>query len=300
MRFLLHPPGLRLTASSLRQVSEKVEVMGSSKTAIDNRKPQQYDVSSTPADHDTGNHVRTWGQQCAPYCGCVVRFESKIDGARNIVESSYQAKTVVATSNGHGRLEPMYTSRNGRPMFKECSCKTIHHLAKEVTRFLPGKSVDKIRNMTDFSTPRSSPAFRHSVLAANGLPRTDTHCFDLLEEAFTAMIKGHMVKPRTKSETFDKSLIRALFEELPANNRSEHDGLGTRQNSGTYGSDRSKLSLSSPRSMSALRMLDINAEAWEYEQHLNQINSPEPARQPSPTHDWVSYVDELHRLEESA
>ena len=155
--------------------------------------------------------------------------------------------------------------------------------------------------MTDFSTPRSSTAFRHAVLAENGLPRTDTHCFDLLEEAFTSMIKGHMVKPRTVSETYNKTLMRALSREVPGDDPLEHDLARTRHyNDGKYGSDKAKLSLSSPRSISALRMLDINAEAWEYEQHLNQTSASDHIHQTPLTNDWLSFVDEQYRQDESA
>ena len=300
MRFLLHPPSRRLTASSLQRTSKKKGATNTSKPLIVNVMRKQNDVSATSTYNDMGNHIKTWGQQCAPHCGCVLRFESKIDESNNIVEASYQAKAVVARLNDNGRLEPAYTSRNSKPMLKECSCETIHHLAREVTQFLPGQSVERVRSMGDFSTPRSSPAFRHSVLAENGLPRTDTLCFDLLEEAFTAMIKGHMVKPRRVSETYNKSLTRALAREIPGDDPFDQGAAMTRHINAKYGSDKAKFSLSSPRSISALRMLDINAEAWEYEQYINQTNASGHTHKAPLSNDWLSFVDEQYRQDESA
>ena len=240
-------------------------------------------------------HVKMWGQQCSPNCGCVVRFESKIDpSTQMITEVSYVAKSVIAAPKG-GRLQPVLTTRRNRPMFKECGCKTIHRLAKEITEFLPNQRLDRVRNMTEFTSSRSSPAFRHAVLTENRLPKTDIQCFDLLEEAFTAMIKGHMPKPRRKSEHFYKSLSRVFAKHHAGENVEDFAERGHHE----YGSDRTRLSLSSPRAMSTLSMFDINAEAWEYEQQSNRHYFSRPKKS-SPSFDWVTYVDEQYQKEESA
>jgi hypothetical protein len=273
MRFLLHPRVRTILKDGKR--SEKVVKIG----------------SFTPVSPNDSTHVKAWGQQCSHQCGCVVRFEAKIDPSTQlIVESTYIAKSIIATLN-KGGLEPLYTTRSQRPMFKECSCKTIHQLAKQVTEFLPKQRLDRVQNMTEFTMTRSSIAFRHAVLAENKLPRTDTHCFDLLEEAFTAMIKGHMVKSRRNRESFRKSLSRSISQQ-----KQYDDATGeTFGSEHGDGSDGRRLSLSSPRTMSALRMFDINIETWELDQ---QQDAP-----PSTLRffdSWVSYVDELYLREQSA
>jgi hypothetical protein len=180
-------------------------------------------------------------------------------------------------------------------MLKECKCKTLHTLAKDITSFLPNKKIDRVRNMTEFSFTRSSPAFRHAVLAGNQLPRTDTHCFDVLEEAFTAMIKGAMPKQRKNKDSFQKMLVA----ELVMNPSSGGSQFGT-DNSPRQeiGIDRTRLSLSSPRTMSTLRMFDINADYWDPEHQ--QYDDDDHSQLSMKTFDWISYVDELYQNEKSA
>jgi NifU-like protein involved in Fe-S cluster formation len=290
MRFLLHPIG-RSARSLNRDGKGKA---GSVK--VKNNIANGVSASATKImSADVNPHVKTWGQQCSPNCGCVVRFESKIDpSTQTITEASYVAKSVIAAPKG-GRLEPLLTTRSNRPMFKECGCTTIHRLAQEITDFLPNQKFHRVRNMTEFTSARSSPAFRHAVLTENRLPKTDIQCFDLLEEAFTAMIKGHMPKPRRNSEHFYKSLSKAFAKHHAGEDAEDFAERGRHE----YGSDRTRLSLSSPRAMSTLSMFDINAEAWEYEQQSNRQYANRPKKS-SPSFDWVTYVDEQYQKEESA
>lgn len=272
MRFLLNP---------VRRSGIAARKDGKIRQSDVARMPQAVSSSSDTA------YVKSWGQQCSPNCGCVVRFETKVDpSSQTIVESTYHAKTVIAVSR-NGTLEPALTTRTHKPMLKECKCKTVHALAKEITTFLPTQKLERIRNMTEFSSSRSSPAFRHAVLADNKLPRTDTHCFDVLEEAFTAMVKGAMPKQRKNDASFQKMLVAELV--------SNPSGDGSRLERSNFSR---RLSLSSPRTMSALTMFDINAEYWEQEQQQYEHDTQS---QPSiQRYDWVSYVDELYQHQQSA
>ena len=151
---------------------------------------------------------KSWGQQCSPNCGCIVRYETVIDEATDrIVDAVYHAKTVLSTSSGKddGGLVPQLTQRSGtstssttrgRPILTECRCPTLHHLSNRITTYLKDRPFQQIYNTAEFSSVRSSPSFRRAVLAVNGLGRGSTGCYDLVEEAFVACIKGFMPKPR--------------------------------------------------------------------------------------------------------
>jgi NifU-like protein involved in Fe-S cluster formation len=281
MRFLLHPNLPRSARGIARKNGDKR-----------NRYEQAVlAVSNNVSTNDSAPHLRSWGQQCSPTCGCVVRFEAKVDPSTQIIiDSHYLAKSVVATpSKDSNQLEPVLTTRTQKPMFRDCNCNTVHTLAKEITSFLPNRKLDKVRNMTEFTFTRSSTAFRHAVLVENNLPRNDTHCFDIVEEAFTAMIKGNMLKHRRNKKDFQHTFVAEMRQIHQSEKGSEEIGM-----------DQRRLSLSSPRSMSTLKMFDINNEYWEneYEQYLYDADdSSEVARNKL---DWVSYVDEKYENEESA
>jgi hypothetical protein len=238
--------------------------------------------------------VKSWGQQCSPNCGCVVRFEATIDPTtQTIRDSSYHAKAVI-TIYQNGRLEPVYTTRTQKPMFGECKCETLHSLAKKTTSFLPNKRIDQLRNMMEFTFTRSSPALQHAVLVDNGLPRTDTHCFDVLEEALTAMIKGKMPKPRQRKDTFQKILLNEIV--LSASGEASDSG-SSHESRKDLGIDRTRLSLSSHGSMSTLKMFDINAEYWENEHESKHDHQEDTLSKPFKEFDWVTYVDEQYQKE---
>jgi hypothetical protein len=168
--------------------------------------------------------------------------------------------------------------------------------------------MDQIRSMNDFTFTRASPAFRHAVLAEHQLPRNDTHCFDVVEEAFTGMINNTVPSRRRLNADYQK-LLNAECLERPyvvhysrLNNKyaEEHTKFGGRStgigdNTG-FGTDKNRLSLSSPKTMSTLRMFDINAEYWDEEELAKE--SAKNLR--NKRFDWVSYVDEMYENEESA
>jgi hypothetical protein len=185
---------------------------------------------------------KAWGQQCSPNCGCVLRFEVQLSpmsvftASPTVVAASYQAKRVMttpATSNS-GQLKPLMTthkSLSSKPILTTCSCSTLHALAEQVVEYLPGKSLQTLKNETNLGTVgvRSSIPFRHTVLKDNVLPVlrerekkwnispkpkldesgdslskfTDTeehiHCYDLVEDSVLALLHERQIGARKES-----------------------------------------------------------------------------------------------------
>lgn len=261
------------------------------------------------------NLTKSWGQQCSPSCGCVLRFETETDESERIVHSSYVAKTVVTTidkDNG-GRLRPVKSTRKSKPMFQECECQSLHALANLVTRYLPNKRWDHVRNMNNFAFVRSSSAFRHAVLSEHDLPRTDSHCFDVVEEAFAGLVNGYAPPKRRINAPFER-IVAAECLQRPLLIKTEQDYLEdalqisnprdptienqSESNNGKLGVDRNRIFMSTSKTSSTLGMFDINGENWLDE---DENDGGESAMNPRNNQfDWVSYVDELHMVDDSA
>jgi hypothetical protein len=249
----------------------------------------------TSTNNDTTSYNKSWGQQCSPNCGCVVRFETTVDpSTQSIVDAKYHAKSIVSIYKD-GRLEPIRTTRTNKPMLKECECKTLHTLAKEITSFVSNKSLNTVQNLSEFSFTRSSPAFRHAVLVENELPRTDTHCFDVVEEAYTALMKGFLPRPRRNTSSFDQMLAADFMWNASTDDEDEILAPTPRRDETM---DQMQLSLSSPRSVSTLSMFDINAEYWDHEEY--QRAEEEERLEIARSLDWLSFIDEQNRNQESA
>lgn len=194
---------------------------------------------------------RAWGQQCGSNCGCVLRIEAELsEGASStsytIVRSSYHAKRVMTTAherwNDGINLRPLITQHSSRsqPILTACTCPTLHHLAQRAVDYLRGKTLAQIRNEMDMGVvgPRSSVAFRHTVLQENVLPaiaatskkkllhnrvgeavkctsahemnsttRYD-HCYDLVEDTLLSMVHERMPSRRKddKAESYSPTL----------------------------------------------------------------------------------------------
>eukprot|EP00566_Odontella_aurita_P021229 CAMPEP_0113567644 /NCGR_PEP_ID=MMETSP0015_2-20120614/23393_1 /TAXON_ID=2838 /ORGANISM="Odontella" /LENGTH=221 /DNA_ID=CAMNT_0000470067 /DNA_START=302 /DNA_END=963 /DNA_ORIENTATION=+ /assembly_acc=CAM_ASM_000160 len=147
----------------------------------------------------------SWGQRCSPVCGCVVRFESTSDATTGRIRTAeYTARSVVASSSeapgGDGalRLRPQTAERKGRPLLTECECRTLHAVASALTSHLPGRTMDAVRNSSEFDGFRSSESFRRAALSSMGLTPTPSsgRCYDLVEEAFVAAVRGYVPGPR--------------------------------------------------------------------------------------------------------
>merc|ERR1719253_1130862 len=134
-----------------------------------------------------------------------------------------------------GTLQPILTnhSKSPRPMLQKCACNTLHKLASSISKNISHCSLEEVRNMTEFKGIRSSEAFRHAALHNNNLSTTDTHCFDVVEEAFTAMIRGNMLSVRRKeniefiSEYFKKSKILEYNQQKSEWDDYQDDSLST-------------------------------------------------------------------------
>lgn len=140
----------------------------------------------TASETTTGGTGKAWGQQCGPNCGCVLRIEAEFSEGNSstspiIIESSYHAKRVMTASHSRcssngvaAQLKPLITHHNSRPqpILTPCTCPTLHHIAQRAVNHLKGKTVAQIRNQMDMGIvgPRSSVAFRHTVLRESVLP----------------------------------------------------------------------------------------------------------------------------------
>lgn len=339
MRFLLYPPKAPIS----RLVKTKKSL-----------RPQSL-ASDVPNDslnkNDDGNDVaRTYGQQCSPQCGCAVRFEATYDpnGSNRILSMTYDAKTVITTNfysekDGTTKLKPVYTTSN-KPMMKECNCKTVHTLAQTVTESLPKMTLSQAQNSLEFLGVRSSPAFRYTALKNHNLLKTnhksdqkksveetiidvkEGHCFDLIEDALVACLKGYMPKSRRiissteyKRRTSDVPIkSQAQFMEEMVDADGDSNGLdplrfvnaAKRRSQGLFyssNSSSSSMSMSSSRSslspsssMPPFHLMgstddsttDTLSELKMEIKSLQQQEKNEDDTDLVQMDDWVSYVDE--------
>lgn len=228
----------------------------------------------TASETTTGGTGKAWGQQCGPNCGCVLRIEAELsEGSSNtspiIVESSYHAKRVMITSHsrcssngGAAQLKPLTTHHNSRsqPILTSCTCPTLHHIAQRAVDHLHGKTVAQIRNELDMGIvgPRSSVAFRHTVLRESVLPAIDMtrrkkildnlgendakitgedemdstskydKCYDLVEDTLHAMIHERMPIQRSNDMAESYSPTMGEYFRMYSASRSlqlfEHGG----------------------------------------------------------------------------
>ncbi len=78
-------------------------------------------------------------------------------------------------------MRPLTTQHASRlrPILTSCTCPTLHHLAQRVVDHLRGKTLAQIRNEMGMGVvgPRSTVAFRHTVLRENMLPAFGNQLF---------------------------------------------------------------------------------------------------------------------------
>lgn len=297
MRFLLNPTTQRTAGQSIQKGRVARKIKETVQTA-------PVAVTSTSAITPSGdaNYVQSWGQQCSPNCGCVIRFEARLDPSTNrYTSASYHAKSVVVTpstsEDKNGNLEPVMTFRNNKPMFKPCSCPSLHKLATEVTQHLPNKEKLALGSSMEFTGVRASPAFRHTVLEKQGLETSDTHCFDLVEEALTAMVKGHM--PKSRPQITPKQIYAKAVS-----------GPNDRQRKDYQFQFDMRSFWEPPRAMSALQLMDVTAKYSPFgfserdhhddDTRYNDIRAESKDETASKSYDWVSYVDEKYAEQQSA
>jgi hypothetical protein len=227
---------------------------------------------------------RSWGQQCSPQCGCVLRFECSTDGAGTITAATYHAKQLVT----NGRLQPI----SEKPLFVQSPCTTLHTLAQQVVDHacMQNRHMSNLQQATEFTSVRSSLAVQHAVLATHQLTPTSTGCFDLVEDAFVAMTKGFLPKPRRSTMTFAQAVAHA-YRPMTKHDEVEEEvttryGRALRR----FGRDTS-LPITTPRSMSALTMFDLN---------FSEMEQDEGKDVPAKKMDWETYVDALRHEDQMA
>jgi hypothetical protein len=101
--------------------------------------------------------MKTWGQQCSPNCGCVVRFEVFIDSTENnqIKEVKYVAKriltrTLVNKDNSTFHLQPIRTYGRDQVLVKDCDCKTLLSLSKTIVNNINKFTLDQAQNQLEY------------------------------------------------------------------------------------------------------------------------------------------------------
>lgn len=259
---------------------------------------------------------QAWGQQCSPQCGCVLRFEctttstKKNESSAIITSAQYHAKRVVTTKHINGHLEPL----TAWPLMVPCTCQTLHTLAQQVVQYMVHQKMTTVQQSTEYTGVRSSLAMQHAVLTAQNLPAKDTTCFDLVEEALIAMTKGYLPNQRSTTMSFPQALaqrytvpvevVSSTKTGTPSTINMEsvtRYGRSLRRSSSSqsFGQDES-ISVTSPRSMSALTMFDLALmEEFHLQDKEDSIMNPAATVPPSTASmDWESYVDTLYHRDE--
>ena len=144
--------------------------------------------------------------------------------------------------------------------------------------------MDKMRSDLEFQSLRSSRAFQRSVLRSQGLPIQDSHCFDVVEEAWTAMVKGHIPNARAseppvvsdgEEEDYDYPTTEDPIFAFNADNEDQHYDYQVQSDwKGTISS--------------TLQMFDLSQQKIEEEEErLAEANRQKLL-------DWQTYVDQLY------
>lgn len=262
MRFLLHATKKVKSRSSVKSSRTAAAALGENSTSE--------------------NTAKSWGQQCSPNCGCVLRFESTLDCNNVITSASYQAKTILTYVENGQRQAHFTTTNQNKPLVKECSCKTLHSLAQTVITHLPGKRVDQVVNSLSGST---SAAVVHASLKTQQLPTTHSSCFHLMQQALVAMLCGYL--PKQSVQSYHQYLRQNCATTAAEDEDDMADGYGVDENSG----------ISVRAAMDILDMTYDTAttvEEEEEEQDEQELKS-KPKRLT-----WEDYVDELYHQYDDA
>jgi hypothetical protein len=169
---------------------------------------------------------KRWGQQCGVSCGCVLRLEIELDAKERVVAALATTKRILVqtnSSNSNGKepphhLRPLLTKHRHRPQCTSPSpCRALQALTSAVVHYMPGRYLWQLQNYHEYSSHmRSSGAFCRTVLDQMALPSSPsplspsslqpsnsppttmsyTPCFDLVEDALTALLKGYIAAAR--------------------------------------------------------------------------------------------------------
>mmetsp|Transcript_23727 Transcript_23727/g.35397 ORF Transcript_23727/g.35397 Transcript_23727/m.35397 type:complete len:361 (-) Transcript_23727:79-1161(-) len=352
MRFLLHAATKSSRSNQVKHAKDifkTVAATSASPSVLGVSQPQHTkagdeDQLQQQRHHQQKQHQdRVWGQQCSPDCGCVIRFESELAPSMSthddiVTKSSYEVKKVVSTRHGPSHhLQPHLTTKK-RPLLTKCVCPTLHNLATRIVEHTQGKTLSSLRNEAQFESTRCSIPFRHTVLRESNLNISHTHCFDLVEEAYIAMLWGYMPRERRETEEIRMRALPTsvsnedednseLISSLSMTNVNRWNGAQPGWSGyGSHGHGIGAVASSSPHGAAAeqidLSMLNFvdgfdDERGWfrEMDEFVGKTswkakilvhdedNSIENNEHLSPRKhvdnmDWVSYIDELHWSEE--
>jgi len=298
--------------------------------ATEHAKPSPLVVTTTTktlgVDALTVSKRKTRGLQCSPTCGCVVRFEAeealssaKMDGTSSTssYHLTYMAKNVVSvthTTGPHAGTRRALLTAKGRPMLQECTCTSLHSLASALVDYYNqhhrrngngGRMVwEKLRADLEFESLRSSRAFQQSVLRAQGLGPQAAPCFDVVEEAWTAMVKGHLLQSRSRAVGDCNGGKRSVLPSLTTTTEEEmeHPDFLTPSPVLSWVDEdyderqQKKEKFTTTLSMSStLDMFDRNQQLLQQQQQVQKKRRRTMDGLSNPPSDWLSYVDELYK-----
>jgi hypothetical protein len=110
--------------------------------------------------------MKTWGQQCSPNCGCVIRFEASVDSKdkNQITDVKYVAKriltrTLVSEDTSTIHLQPIRTYNRDKVLIKDCDCKTLHSLSQTIVKNLNKLTLDQAQNQLEYEGKYDSRFF---------------------------------------------------------------------------------------------------------------------------------------------
>ena len=264
---------------------------------LGSRLPVKHIRANTPLS-TTGGSRKVFGQQYSPQCSSVLRFEALLNEEDKVESATYFVKRIARFIRCNN------SKQDTQPLFVECTCPSIHKLSKQVVAQLIGKSFSRtLRNMIEFTSTRSNPAFRHTVMEKYGLDSSsDNSSYDLVEQTLISMIKQSNVSPRiNRSNSYIEMLnesYRPFLEQAEQEEFVERYGRALRRvrKPRYLGKDHS-ISATTPNStLNDLSWLDLiddyNNEQLSFSEGTKQTNFQSPTT-------WESYVDELSHGEGS-
>lgn len=304
MRFLLSVPSL-----------------SGSRVPIRGKNTNNIIQHATPPVNQSCETMKTWGQQCSPNCGCVIRFEASIDTTykNQIKEVKYVAKRILTRNslnkdNSTLKLQPIKTYGREKVLVKDCDCKTLHSLSQTIVKNISRLTLDQAQNQLEYEGTRSSDAFRFTALkklnllknkdldGINGIP--EGKCYDLVEDAITACLQGYIPKQRKVTpSSFPKPLrIRSPIErekefiEERGLDPLRYANAAKQRASQIFESFKDSSNIPSQSSMPPFHLLhEEDAQMNTLTQIRNDImssNEKERSLHETKAVDWVSYIDE--------
>jgi hypothetical protein len=181
-----------------------------------------------------------------------------ITALKEIQNKSHNSTSAVISSKQQQQqqqqqqhMQPVFTNRTKRLQYVSCKCSTLHSLCLQSIQYFINRPIYQLVNLHEFQSARSSHAFRDTILSSlrqnittehvnknksifepqqqQLLPprRHDTgttnknhyHCFDLVEDAITALLKGYIPPPR-RQPINEFSILEGNMDDSMTNDKS--------------------------------------------------------------------------------